>query len=199
MSSIDPCAPRGLARLARLALLARLAMAASLVPLLAACAAALAPVHLPRKPARQEPVVVSRPQRLTAHQQVVAAYTGYTAAMAAAFASRSTARVSEILRPYLGTATIRNAIRTFSRAWAAGEVSYGQVVQHIISVRIDGSAAWVHDCDNTSGAGLEYARTGQAVPGTRGVPDDNLVTRLNLVHGHWMVWAQTVEALPCRP
>jgi hypothetical protein len=174
-------------------------VAASLVPLLAACAGAAAQVHLPAKEAAAKAAAVSAPRPATQRQQVIAAYTGYTTAMAAAFSSRSPARVSRLLRPYLDAATIRNAARAFSHAWAAGEVTYGQVEQHIISVRVQGRAAWVHDCDNTSGSGLAYASTGQVVPGSLGIPDENIVTRLNLVHGHWVVWVQTVEDLPCKP
>jgi hypothetical protein len=179
--------------------LLRLAAAASLFPLLAGCAGAVADVHLPAKGQNARTVAHSAPPPQTASEQVVAAYTGYTAAMAAAFASHSPARVGELLRPYLDAATIRNSVGAFRRAWAVGEVSYGQVVQHIIGVRVQGRAAWVHDCDNTSDAGLQYARTGQVVPGSLGISDDNLVTRLNLVRGHWEVWVQTVEDLPCRP
>ena len=78
-------------------------------------------------------------------------------------------------------------------------MSYGSVVQHIIGVRVQGTKAWVHDCDNTSDSGLANGRTGQVVPGSLGTADDNLVTRLNLVDGHWMVWVQTIEDLPCKP
>jgi hypothetical protein len=179
--------------------LMRLATAASLLPLLAACAGPVADVHLAPKAADVTTVAHGAPRRLTVREQVVAAYTGYTTAMAAAFASRSPARVRELLRPYLDAATIRNAVGAFRRAWAAGEVSYGQVVQHVIGVRIQGRAAWVHDCENASHAGLQYARTGQIVPGSLGMPDDNIVTRLSLVHGYWIVSVQTVEDLPCRP
>jgi hypothetical protein len=179
--------------------LLRLAAAASLFPLLAGCAGAVADVRLPAKAPAARTIAHGAPAPLTGSEQVVAAYTGYTAAMAAAFASRSAARVDELLRPYLDAATIRNAVGAFRRAWAAGEVSFGQVVQHIVGVRVQGRAAWVHDCDNTSNAGLQYARSGQVVPGSLGIADDNLVTRLDLVHGHWVVWVQTVEDQSCQP
>jgi hypothetical protein len=179
--------------------LLRLAVAASLFPLLAGCAGAVADVHLPAKAQGARTVAHAASGPVTASEQVVAAYTDFTLAMAAAFASHSPARVGELLRPYLDAATIRNAVGAFRLAWAAGEISYGQVVQHIIGVRVQGRAAWVHDCDNTSNAGLQYARTGQIVPGSLGVADDNLVTRLNLVRGRWVVWVQTVEDVPCRP
>jgi hypothetical protein len=104
-----------------------------------------------------------------------------------------------LLAPYLDAATVVNATRAFRQAWAKDEVSYGQVVRHIIGVRIQGTAAWVHDCDNTSDAGLAYAGTGQIVPGTLGTAEDNLVTRLDLVRGHWVIGIQTIEDVPCTP
>ena len=172
-----------------------------LAPLTAACAAAAPPVHLPARtatpPAKAAAASDQRPE--SARQQVVAAFLGYTTAMTDAFNSRSAAEVRQLLQPYLDAATVRNAVRAFGQAWAKHEVSYGQVQRHIIGVRILGNAAWVHDCDNTSNSGLEYAGTGQIVQGSLGTADDNVVTRLNRVHDHWVVYVQTIEDLPCRP
>ena len=47
-------------------------------------------------------------------------------------------------------------------------------------------------------AGVLTVGTGQVVPGTLGSPDENLVTRLNLVSGHWLIGIQTVEEVPCQ-
>jgi hypothetical protein len=185
-------------RVGRMPLCLSALLAACLAPSLAACAGAAAQVNLPAKAAatRSAPPA-PRPQ--TPRQQVVAAFTGYTAAMAAAFDSRSPGQVRQLLQPYLDRATISNAIQAFSRAWGQNEVSYGHAVLHIIGVRIKGSSAWVHDCDDTSRAGLAYAGSGQVVPGTLGSPDDNLVTRLDLIGGHWHIGVQTVEDVPCTP
>jgi len=173
-------------------------LAGCLVPLLAACAGAAAQVQLPAKvTATRSAAVAQRP--LTTRQQVIAAFTGYTSAMAAAFDSRNPAQVRQLLGPYLDTATISNAIQAFSHAWDQNEISYGSPQQHIIGVRITGSAAWVHDCADTSNSGLANARTGQVVPGTLGSPHDNLVTRLNQVGGHWFIGVQTIEDVPCKP
>jgi hypothetical protein len=181
-----------------------LAVAALLVGclalLLTACGGAAAQVQLPAKvaattsahPATQAPALSPR-------QQVVFTFSRYTSAMAAAFESRSAAQVRLLLSPYLDKATISNAVRAFSQAWGRSEVSYGHAEHHIIGVRVQGSAAWVHDCDDTSGSGLAYSGTGQVVPGTLGSPDENLVTRLNLVNGHWHIAVQTVEDVPCKP
>jgi hypothetical protein len=173
---------------------------ACLAPFLAACAGAAAQVNLPAKTqatAAAAPAPV--PARLTPRQQVVAAFTGYTTAMTAAFDSRSQAEVRRLLSPYLSAATIANAVRAFGQAWRQNEVSFGQPERHIIGIRIQGAAAWVHDCDNTSKSGLEYAGTGQIVPGSLGTADDNLLTRLDRVGGHWVIGVQTVEEVPCTP
>jgi hypothetical protein len=172
---------------------------ACLAPLIAACAGAAAQVRLPAKTQPTAAAAAPAPQRLTPRQQVIAAFTGYTTAMAGAFDSRSPAEVRQLLSPYLDAATIANAVRAFSQAWRQNEVSFGQPEHHIIGVRIQGSAAWVHDCDNTSKSGLEYAGTSQIVPGSLGTVDDNLLTRLNLVGGHWVIGVQTLEDVPCSP
>jgi hypothetical protein len=190
MTSSNP--PRlGRLRSARAALLA-----AGLAPLVAACGGAAAQVQLPVK-AVAATSAPSAALALTPRQQVVVAFTGYTAAMTAAFDSRSPSQVRQLLGPYLDQATISNAVRAFSQAWGQHEVSYGHAAHHIIGVTIHGAAAWVHDCDDTSGSGLAYS-TGQVVPGTLGSPHENLVTRLNLVSGHWLVGVQTIEDVPCQ-
>jgi len=176
-----------------------LVVTACLAPLLAACAGAAAQVRLPAKTEATAAAAPAAPQRLTPRQEVIAAFTGYTTAMAAAFDSRSPAEVRQLLSPYLNAATIANAVHAFSQAWQQNEVSFGQPEQHIIGVRIEGTAAWVHDCDNTSKSGLQYAGTGQIVPGSLGTVDDNLMTRLDLVDGHWVIGVQTVEEVPCTP
>jgi hypothetical protein len=169
--------------------------------LLVGCAPGAPAVHLP--PRAQTPsaraAAASAQRTLSPRQQVIAAYLGYTTAMTDAFNSRSPDRVKQLLKAYLDAATVRNAIHAFSQAWAKDEISYGRVERHIIGVRIHGTAAWVHDCDNTSGSGLEYATTNQIVPGSLGTPHDNLVTRLNLVRRRWVVWVQTIEDVPCAP
>jgi hypothetical protein len=173
---------------------------ALLALVLAACAATAPLVHLPAKPKpHQARAAAAIQQPLSPRQQVVAAYLGYTTAMTDAFNSRSPGEVRQLLAPYLDSATVHNAIHAFGQAWAKGEISYGQVERHIIGVTIDGTAAWVHDCDNTSNSGLAYASTDQIVPGSLGTADDNLVTRLNLVRGHWVVYVQTVEDVSCAP
>ena len=195
MTSLSP-RWRGGRSAARVAL-----VAACAAPLLVGCAPAAPAVHLPPtvKTPSAKAAAASAQRTLSPRQQVIAAYLGYTTAMTDAFNSRSPGKVRQLLKPYLDAATVRNAIHAFSQAWAKDEISYGRVERHIIGVRIHGTAAWVHDCDNTSESGLEYASTSHIVPGSLGTPHDNLVTRLNLVRRRWVVWVQTIEDVPCTP
>lgn len=185
-----------------------LAAGAWLVPALAVCAgvvlAACEPTtssaQLPPKTAHTPAAQVSRQQHgKSRRQQVVSAFTGYNAALRRANNSRNPARVRQLMRPYLNSATITNLIRLDRSIWAKGEVFYGHVAYHVLTVQIDGDHAFVHDCDNTSGSGLENATTGQLIPGSLGVRDQNIITRLNLVHGRWLIGLQTIEDVPCKP
>jgi len=143
---------------------------------------------------------VSRePVSSTPRQQVLGALTGYTAALRRAEQSRSVTTASRLLRPYVAARRIDGLIEAVSSVWAKGDRFYGDDVLHIIGVRIRGRRAFVHDCDDTSGMGLENAATGQAVPGSAGVQHANLVTRLDQVAGRWMVESQLPEAVPCEP
>jgi hypothetical protein len=172
--------------------------AVGLVPALTACAGAAAEVPLPAKPAAN-PAAVTAPAALTPRQQVTAALTGYTTALGQADNSRSKSAARRLLRPYLAASRIGGLVQAMSGIWARGETFYGTDVVHVSSVRIAGARAFVHDCDDTSGMGLVTTATGQIVPGSAGVAGANLVTRLDLVGGHWLVEFQLVEDVPCTP
>ncbi|HEY2506778.1 MAG TPA: hypothetical protein VGI58_09685 [Streptosporangiaceae bacterium] len=167
--------------------------------LLTGCAGAAAQVRLPAKPSGTPAAAAAAAASRSPRQQVLTAYTGYTTATTQAFASKSAPRVRQLLDPFLAPATVGNFISAFRQDWVLNEVAYGQPVRHILGVRVQGGAAWVHECDDTTQSGLAYAGTGQVVPGSLGVPDFNLVTRLNLIRGRWMIGVQTVEDVPCRP
>jgi hypothetical protein len=188
----------------RIPVVATAIMAACVLPVVAACSAGPGQVDLPGKPAAVTPVAVtpvalSAPVRATPREQVIAALTGYTAALGKAEQSRSDRAARQLLRPYLTAGRIGGVVEAISAIWARGDRFYGVDVLHIISVRIDGRRAFVHDCDDTSGMGLENAATGEAVPGSAGVPQANLVTRLDRVAGHWIVKFQLPEDVPCAP
>jgi hypothetical protein len=172
--------------------------AACLVPTLAGCAGAAAHVNLPTKTAVRSAPVIS-PPKLTPRQQVVAALGGYVTALGQADQSGSTVAARQLLRPYLEASRIAGLVEAMSAIWAKGESFYGEDVLHVSSVTIAAGHAFVHDCDDTSAMGLMNLATGQIVPGSAGVPRDDVVTRLDLVAGRWLVQFQLVEDVPCTP
>jgi hypothetical protein len=128
---------------------------------------------------------------------VIDARTSYTVAVGAAERSGSATEARELLRPHLAADRVDALVQTMSSIWAKGEVFYGQDVLHILRVNVTGSTAFVYDCDDTSGMGLKYASTGRVVPGSAGSPDMNLITRLDLAGGAWLVQFQVVVDQPC--
>jgi hypothetical protein len=185
-------------RISRLALTASLPTACATV-VLAGCGPTAGRVQLPPRSPATPVVSASNRQAPSERQQVVSAFTGYNAALPEATNSRSAAEVKRLMSRYLDSATITNLIRFDRGLWSRNESSYGHVVYHILTVRIDGDHAFVHDCDNTSDSGLENAATGQPIAGSLGVRDLNIVTRLNLVGGRWLIGLQTIEDVPCKP
>jgi hypothetical protein len=174
-------------------------LVACLAPALAACSGAAAPVQLPAKPAAATRAALGRPAALTPRQRVIAALTGYVTALSQAEQSRNRAAARRILRPYLAADRIGGLVRAVGAIWARGDAFYGQDVLHVLSVQVEGRRAFVRDCDNTSGMGLEYAASGQTVPGSPGVAHDNVITQLELAQGRWQVESQLPEDLPCAP
>jgi hypothetical protein len=171
---------------------------ALLVPAIVGCAGGTAHVHLPARPAATSAVVIG-PASLTPRQQVVAALGGYVTALGRADKSGSTAAARQLLRPYLAPDRIPGLVQAMSALWAKGESFYGEDVLHVSSVTIAARHAFVHDCDDTGSMGLIDVATGQFVPGSAGVPRDNVVTSLDLSGGHWLVQFQLVEDVPCTP
>ena len=172
------------------------AACACLAPVLAGCSGAVAQVRLPPK-AAAAPAAPARAPAVTPSRQVAAALTGYTAALDQAEESGNVTQARRLLGPYLLPSRINGVVAAASAIWASGDSFYGQHILHILSVRITGRHAFVHDCDDTSSMGLQVAATGQLVPGSAGVTDANLVTRLDLVRGHWLVESQLPEDVPC--
>jgi hypothetical protein len=113
--------------------------------------------------------------------------------------SRSASTARRLLRPYLVAGRVDGLVRAESNIWASGEVFSGQAVLHVLSVRIVGHRAFVHDCDDTSGMSLVRSSDNRTVPGSSGTQHDNVVTKLTFAHGHWLVEYQLVEDLPCEP
>jgi hypothetical protein len=165
---------------------------------LAACSGAAAQVRLPPKPARTPVPAIARAAPATPAQQAAAALAGYVGALGQAGKARKAALARDLLRPYLAGDRISGVVGALSAIWAKGDTFYGQDVMHVLSVRVQGRRAFVHDCDNTSGMGLDDP-AGQPVPGSAGVPADNVVTRLDLTGCHWLVEFQLIEDVPCAP
>lgn len=179
-----------------------IALAACLVPALAACSGAAAQVQLPARAANasaQRPAAVSKQQAVAPRQLVVGALTAYTGALSQADKSGSEAEARRLLQPYLAADRVNGLVRAVDAIWTRGDRFYGQDVLHVLSVRINGSHAFVHDCDDTSGMGLQRVTTGETVPGSTGVTHANIVTSLKLVKGHWLVQFQLPEDVPCAP
>jgi hypothetical protein len=175
-------------------------LAACLACALTACAGSAPPVRLPAKSAAAVAhTALGRPTTLTPRQQVISALAGYVTALSQAEQSRSRAAARRILRPYLAADRIGGLVQSVSGIWARGDAFYGQDVLHVLSVRVERRRAFVHDCDNTSGMRLQYAASGQTVPGSSGVAHDNVVTRLELVRGRWQVESQLPVDVPCAP
>lgn len=181
---------------------ALIGFAVCLLPALAACSGAVIEAKLPAKAANAaaaRPAAASAPRTVPVRQQVIGALTAYTGALSQADKSGSNTAARRLLLPYLAASRINGLVHAVSAIWASGDRFYGQDVLHVLSVRIDGSHAFVHDCDNTSGMGLENATTGQTVPGSAGVARANIVSSLELVKGHWLVQFQLPEDVPCAP
>jgi hypothetical protein len=192
--SINPrhAAPSGRHRVAAAAALALVLV------VLAGCGGTAASVRLPAKPRAATSAVPSAAAG-SPRQRVIAALVGYTAALSEADKSRNAATARRVLQPYLAPSRIAGVVETMSGIWAKGEVFFGQDVLHVLSVTVSGSSAFVHDCDDTSGMGLDARATGQLVPGSAGSPALNIVTHLALVGGRWLVQFQLVEDVPCTP
>jgi hypothetical protein len=196
MTSIDP-RRAGPSRRPRIA--AAVAVLAPVLVVLGGCGGAAASVPLPAKPSAATSAVVSTATARSPRQQVIAALVGYTAALSEADKSRDAAMARRLLQPYLAASRVAGVVQTMSSIWAKGEVFFGQDVLHLLSVTISGQSAFVHDCDDTSGMGLDYQATGLLVPGSAGSPQLNVVTHLALVGRRWLVQFQLVEDVPCTP
>jgi len=178
---------------------------------LAGCAAPLAQVRLPGRVVMPSARVaetpteavataaITSPLAMMAQQEVLAAVAGYTRALGEAERSRSSAIARQLLRPYLAAGRIEGLVQAMNAIWMRGESFTGQDVRHVSSVTVAGRHAFVHDCDTTSGMSLVDTASGQIVPGSSGTARANLVTRLDLVSGHWLVQFQLLEDVPCAP
>ena len=184
-------------RPACLALITALVPGAGLALAVAGCGGQ-GPVSLPHKSSGAAvPVALTAPPQ-TAAQQVVAAYNGYWQALGQALDTQSAAKAGAILASHATAASVSSLIRGFETDWTRGEVQYGAPVPHILSVRITGNHAAVHDCADFSHAGVQNARTGQVV-GSLGSSRVNMISTLVRTHGRWLVSNQVPVVSSCVP
>jgi predicted small lipoprotein YifL len=184
-------------RPACLALITALVPGAGLALAVAGCGGQ-GPVSLPHKSSGAAvPVALTAPPQ-TAAQQVVAAYNGYWQALGQALDTQNAAKAGVILESHATGASISSLLRGFETDWALGEVQYGAPVPHILSVRITGNHAAVHDCADFSHAGVQNARTGQVV-GSLGSSRVNMISTLVRTHGRWLVSNQVPVVSSCVP
>jgi len=168
----------------------------SIVTLAAAGCGGQASVTLPRKaPPPALPVALDGPAP-SAHDQVISAYTGYWQALGQALDARNAASARATLAQYVVPASIPSLVRGFETDWARGEIQYGGPVPHVLSVRITGGRAAVHDCADFSNAGVQSARTGQVI-GSLGDSRVNMISTLLRIRGRWLVSDQVPVVLPC--
>ena len=174
-------------------------MAAVLTLAVAGCGGPAA-VALPHKAAARASPAASLAAGVTpsVQDQVVAAYTGYWQAVGQALDARNPASARAVLAPYAAPAAISSLIGGFETDWARGEIQYGSPVPHILSVRVAGDRAAVHDCADFSNAGVQSASTGQVI-GSLGSPRVNMISTLMLTGGRWLVSGQVPVVLSCVP
>ena len=184
-------------RPACLALITALVPGAGLALAVAGCGGQ-GPVSLPHKSSGAAvPVALTAPPQ-TPQQQVVAAYSGYWQALGQALDTQNAAKAGVILESHATAASISSLIRGFETDWARGEVQYGAPVPHILTVRITGNHAAVHDCADFSRTGVQNARTGQVV-GSLGSSRVNMISTLVRTHGRWLVSNQVPVVSSCVP
>jgi hypothetical protein len=166
---------------------------------LAACGGQAATVALPSKAgaAAGSPAATADPP--TPRQAIAAAYQGYWRAYAAAMTSSSAPRARVLLAPYEVPSGLPKMISSLRRVWAAHDVAYGGAVTHVSGVRVTGRRAVVHDCLDLSHFGVLDRTTGQVVPNSFGLPDQDYYVTLLLTGGRWRVSNMQPVEVPCKP
>lgn len=178
----------------------RVRVALPLLLVMAAVGCAAQPsVALPRKSkALAEQGTLDSP-KLTTRQQVMAAYTGYWQAFAAAMSSQNAAQAKAILTPYDAPSGISQVVTADRRVWAAHETAYGSAIPHIISVQVTGHRATLHDCLDLSHFGAQDVRTARVVPESFGRANLNFYIALVRSGGRWLVSNMIPVEVPCGP
>ena len=152
----------------------------------------------PKAQDRASPAALTAPQP-DPRAQVLAAYAGYWQATGAAVDAGQAGQARALLAPYLTPGAIRGVLAALRPDWAEHAVSAGSPVLHILSVKITGTRALVHDCTDLSQAGLADARTGRPYPRSFGSAHANFYADLVLSGSHWLVSNLVPVVAPCEP
>jgi hypothetical protein len=174
--------------------IACLALAATMT----ACASQ-APVSLPPKGHSPASAAELNDAGQSAREQVLTAYTGYWQASTAAIGAGNPAAARALLAPYLTADAITGVLAALRPDWAQHAVAVGSPVSHILSVKITGPKALVHDCADLSHAGLANARTKKAYPRSFGSTHANFYADLVLSPSGWLVSNLVPVVAPCEP
>ena len=131
--------------------------------------------------------------------QVIAAYTAYFPASAAAEAA-APSRAQAILASYAAQPYLRNVLAQMASYRARDEVASGYVIPHVIRVTVSGRLATVYDCQDASRATLTNTRTGKITPPLKGSARTYLIASLALgKDGRWRITSLAHVAVPCSP
>ena len=135
----------------------------------------------------------------SARQQVLTAYAGYWQANSAAVDAGNAAAARPLLARYMTASSIPAVLAGLAQDWAVHAVSVGNPVPHILSVKVTGKRALVHDCADLSTAGLASAKTKRAYPRSFGSAHANFYADLVLTPSGWLVSNLIPVVAPCEP
>jgi hypothetical protein len=170
----------------------------ALVTAIAGCAGQ-ADAGLPSKSEAPGIAAVLTEPQLSAREQVLAAYTGYWQATSAAVDAGGAAAARVVLARYLTSSAIPGVIAAMRPDWADHAVSAGSPVMHILSIKITGGHALVHDCIDLSHAGLANARTGRVYPRSFGSERVNFYADLVRSRAGWLISNLVPVMASCEP
>jgi hypothetical protein len=154
---------------------------------------------LPPKASEQASAAVLTAPRLGAREQVLAAYAGYWQVTGLAVNAGQAAAARALLARYLTPGAIAGVLAALRPDWAEHAVSDGSPVSHVLSVKITGGRALVHDCADLSHAGLAQARTGRPYLRSFGSAHANFYADLVLSGNHWLVSNLVPVVAVCEP
>jgi hypothetical protein len=185
---------------ARSTITAAIACGAATLAALAGCGGP-GTVPLPAKSSSLRSPSASAPASApdSARAQVIAVYTGYFPASAAA-ETAAPSRARAILAPYAAQPYLDKVLAQMASYRAHDEVASGYVTPHVTKVTVNGRVAQVYDCQDASHATLTNTRTGKVVPPPAGSARTYLIASLARGRdGRWRLTSLAHVAVPCKP